>query len=366
MYVSSPRFDAALRESHDVEIVCNVLDESRSNVVASLDIIQGNTQLDATQATRATCSLTLQDPSGGLIPNLATDILQPYSGYTLQLRRGIRWRDGTTETFPLGTFWPYNPRVNDTGDQLQLQIDGYDTSKIISRIRWTQPFPLASGMNTGEAIRTVLDDRLPGLRYNIEPTGNTIPATTLGADPNNNDPWKDVTALASSDGLEVFFDAGNVLTVRRIPDPDSDPVTAVYDDGINSIVTEFDRQNNGDVIYTGVIVTSEGSGVPVPIRSEMWRADTDLRIPYFYTTSYITTQDQADAVALALMTQVTRAEYGVEVKAVPDPRQQLGDVVRIGRARAKIADVFAIVQMTMPLDESTAMSFQTSQRRTPG
>ena len=98
----------------------------------------------------------------------------------------------------------------------------------------------------------------------------------------------------------------------------------------------------------------------------MWRADTDLRIPYFYTTSMITTQAQADAVALALMTRVTRAEYGVEVKAVPDPRQQLGDVVRIIRPKSKIDDVFSIVQLSMPLDESTPMTFQTSQRRTVG
>jgi hypothetical protein len=366
VYLSSERFDTSLRESHDVEMVCNVMDETQTNVLATLDIVAGHTQLDGGQSTRGSCQLTLQDPTGLLVPNVADDLLQPYSGFTLQLERGIRWRDGTTETFPLGTFWPYNPQVNDSGDQLQIQVDGYDTSKIISRIRWTQPFVLDAGTNTGDAIKQVLDDRMPGLRYNIEPTGHTIPLTTLGADPNNNDPWADVSALASSDGLEVFFDAGNVLTVRRTPDPDVNPVVATYDDGVNSIVTEFDRQNNGDVIYTGVIVTSEGSGVPVPIRSERWRPDTDLRIPYFYTTSLITTQEQADAVAASLMTQVTRAEFGVVVHAVPDPRQELGDVVRIVRERSKIDDVFSIVQLTMPLDEATAMTFQTSQRRTPG
>lgn len=366
MYVSSSRFDTSVRLSHDVLAICDVMDESGSNAIMSLDIIAGNTSLDSTQKTRSQCNLTLQDPTGQLVPNEATDILQPYSGYTLRLQRGIAWRDGTSEAFPLGIFWPYNPRVNDTGDQLQIQIDGYDTSKIISRLRWTQPFALAAGTNTGQAIQQVIENRMPGLRYNIEPTDNTIPATTLGADPNNNDPWADVSSLASSDGLEVFFDAANVVTVRRIPDPDANPVVATYEDGVNATVTEFDRQNNGDVIYTGVIVTSEGSGVPTPITSEQWRSDTDLRIPYFYTTSFIKTQAQADATCAALMTQVTRAEYGVEVTALPDPRQQLGDIVRLRRDRSKIDDVFSIVQMTMPLDESTLMKFQTSQRRTPG
>src|ERR1700712_1085195 len=114
MFHSSARFARSVGRSHDVLTVCNVIDDSGSNSIGTLDVIAGHTTYDSSQTVRSSCTLTLQDPTGLMVPNTAKDILQPYSGYTLQLERGISWRDGTKETFPLGTFWPYNPRVNDT------------------------------------------------------------------------------------------------------------------------------------------------------------------------------------------------------------------------------------------------------------
>ena len=365
MFVSSARFDTALRRSHTAVTEVDVRDPS-GLVISTLSVVGGNAQMDATQSTRSSCHLTLQDPTGALVPNAASDILQPYSGYTLQLRRGIQYGDGSTETFPLGVFWPYNPPVQDTGSGLQITIDGYDTSKIIARSRWTTPYNVAGGTNTADAIRALINSRMTGLLYNVTRTNSTVPATTFGADTSQNDPWNDAQALAASDGMEVFFDANGVVVIRPVVNPDTAPVVAVYDDGPNCTVTEFDRTNNGDVIYTGVIVTSEGSGVPSPIRSERWLANTNIKIPFFYATSMITTQAQADAVADQLMQQVTRAEYGVVIKAIPDPRQQVGDVIRVRRAKSKIDDIFAITQLTMPLDPQTTMQITTSQRRTAG
>lgn len=366
MHGSSSLFARAITRSHNAVSTVDVCDGSGQNVLAKLSIVSGSVQTDATQNTRGSCHLTFQDPDGVLVPNVATDLLQPYSGYTLKLRRGIEFPDGTVEDFPLGVFWPYNPQVTDTGDGLQITCDGYDTSKIISRSRWTQPYGIAKDTNSGTAIKNLLDTRLSGLRYNITPSTTTVPATTFGADTAQNDPWNDAQALAASDGMEVFFDANNVVVLRPIPNPDTAHVSNTYTDGASSTVIEFNRTNNGDVIYTGVVVTSEGSGVTTPIRSERWLANTNLKIPYFYATSLITTQAQADSVAAALMQQVTRGQYGVVVKAIPDPRMQVGDVIQVTRGKSKINDVFTIVQLTMPLDPETPMQITTSQRRDPG
>jgi len=365
MFVSSNRFDRDIRNSHDVAARCDVIDPSGTNIVAQLDIVSGNVSADASRKIRRQCSLTMQDPTGALVPNTAQDWLQPLSGYTLQLHRGIAWKDGSSELFPLGTFMPYNPRVNDNDETLQVQIDGYDRSKIISRTRWTQPYSIPAGTNTGTAIRALLLDRMPSLRFNFEPTNTTVPATILGANMDENDPWNDAVALASADGMDLYFDARDIVTLRRVPDPDTDPVVATYDDGTDGTVVNFTRQNNGDVAYTGIIVTSEGSGV-TPRRLELWRPDTDIRIPYFYTTSFINTDEQMMNTALSLYRKVTRAQYGVEIQALADPRQEVDDVIRIVRAKSKINDVFSIVNMTMPLDAETLMSLQSSQRRTAG
>lgn len=362
MFASSERFASSIISSHDVATRCDVLDKSGQLVIATLDIIGGNVSVDASRKTRRQTSINLQDPSGQLVPDEVNDLLQPYSGYQLQLWRGISWRDGTEELFPLGTFDPYNPKVSDTGDSLDISLDAYDRSKLISRIRWREPYVIPSGGNVGTVIRDALETRIPGMQYNFQPTNSTVPGVTLGTSADN-DPWEDMAKIAASDGMELFFDARGVVVLRDIPDPENDTVMRVFDDGEDSVVTSFRRENDASKMYTGIIVYSEGSEIQAPIREEIWRADTDLRIPYFFPTGLIQTAAQARATGESLLRRVGRAEFAVELTAVPDPRQEDGDVVRVTRARSHLDDAFVISGLTMPLDADNAMTVSTEKRR---
>jgi hypothetical protein len=350
-------------KSHDVATRCNVLDPTGKFVVRELDVIGGSVSADSSRKTRRQCSLVLQDPTGELVPDQVNDILQPYSGYHLQLYRGISWRDGTDEMFPLGTFAPYAPKISDTGDSLEIRVDGYDRSKLISRIRWTQPYVIPSGTNTAVAIRNLIEDRMPGLRYDFEPTRTTVPTTTLGTQADN-DPWSDAVDMASSDGLDLFFDARDIVTLRSIPDPESDPVMRTFDDGADSTVLSFTRENDASKMYTGIIVYSEGTEVVEPIRVEVWRADTTLRIPYFFPTALIQDIAQARATGESLLRRVGRAEFGADLSVIPDPRQEVGDVVRVRRARSKLDDTFVISSINMPMDATSEATLTTERRRT--
>jgi hypothetical protein len=363
MLASSARFAASILESHDVMTLCNVIDPTGKFVVRTLDVISGSVSADASRKTRRQCSLVLQDPTGELVPDQVNDILQPYSGYHLQLYRGISWRDGTNELFPLGTFAPYAPKISDTGDSLEIRVDGYDRSKLISRIRWTQPYVIPSGTNTGTAIRAILADRMPGLRYSFEPTRTTVPATTLGTSADN-DPWSEAVDMASADGLDLYFDARDIVKLRSIPDPELDPVVRTFDDGENSTVLSFTRENDASKMYTGVFVYSEGTEVIEPIRVEVWREDTTLRIPYFFPTALIRDENQARLTGESLLRRVGRAEFAADLSVIPDPRQEVGDVVRVRRARSKLDDTFVISSINMPLDATSEASITTERRRT--
>lgn len=362
MFASSERFASSVIVSHDVSVKCEIMDKTSRFVLSTLDVVGGNVSVDATRKTRRQCSLTLEDPTGILVPDEIDDMLQPYSGHHVRLWRGIRWRDGSEELFPLGTFAPYNPKVDDSGDSLSIQLEGYDRSKLISRTRWTQPYAIASGTNTGNAIRELLDSRMSGLRYNFEPTNATVPATTLGTEADN-DPWEDAQKLAAADGMELYFDARDVVVMRTIPDPEDGEVVREYADDENCVVTRFRRENDASKMYTGVIVYSEGSEIQAPIRVEVWRDDTDLRIPYFFPTSLIQNEEQAYQTGVSLLRRVGRAEFSAEVTVIPDPRQEDGDVVRIRRARSKLDDLFVISGFTMPLDSTSDMTISTEKRR---
>jgi hypothetical protein len=363
MFVSSDRFAASIVSSHDVATRCDVLDKTGRLVIAQLDVIGGNVSVDANRKTRRQTSLTLQDPSGNLVPDEVNDLLQPYSGHQIQLWRGISWRDGTEELFPLGTFEPYNPRTSDTGDSLEITLDAYDRSKLISRIRWRNPYVIPSGGNVGTVIREALETRIPGMQYNFQPTNSTVPGAILGPTADH-DPWEDLVKIAASDGMELFFDARGVCVLRSIPDPDKDMVTKIFDDGENSVVTSFRRENDASKMYTGIIVYSESSELPKPIRVEVWRKDTDLRIPYFLPTGLIQNEAQARATGAALLRRVGRAEFSCEITAIPDPRIEDGDVVRVTRERARLDNPFVISGITIPLDADSEMTVSTELRRT--
>lgn len=362
MFTSSTRFDSSVIRSHDVTTRCDVLDKTGRIVVATLDVVSGSVSVDATRKTRRQCSISLQDPSGDLVPDELNDLLQPYSGYNLQLWRGISWRDGTSEVFPLGTFAPYNPKIDDKGDSLEITVDGYDRSKLMSRIRWTNPYVLPSGGNTGTVIRDLIESRMPGMRYNFEPTKATVPGSTLGTSADN-DPWEDAVKIANADGMDLFVDARDIITMRKIPDPDTSQVVRTFDDGIDSTVLSFRRENDASKMYTGVIVYSEGSEIDAPIRVEVWRADTNIRIPYFFPTGLIQTTAQAQATGESILRRVGRAEFSVELSVIPDPRIEDGDVVRVIRDRSRLDDPFVISSFNMPLDSTTEMTLSMERRR---
>lgn len=362
MFTTSARFARSIVRSHDVAIRCEIVDDTGTYVLSELDIVGGSVSADATRKTRQQCTITVQDPTGRLVPDEVDDLLQPYSGYYVRLSRGITWRDGTSELLPLGTFAPYSPRVVDTGDSLEISVTGYDRSKLISRTRWTKVYYIASGTNTVVAIKDLLTSRMVGLRYNFAPSGASVPLTALGMSAEN-DPWDDAAKIAGADGMELFFDTRDNVVLRDVPDPDVDPVVYTFDDSDNCTVLEFDRSNDASQLYTGVIVYSEGSEINLPIRVERWRTDTDLRIPYFFPTALIRSQEQAEATADTLLRRVSRSELSVDLRVVPDPRFEVGDVIRVKRGRSRLDDVFIISSINMPLDATSEMSIGTVQRR---
>jgi hypothetical protein len=306
--------------------------------------------------------MIIQDPTGELVPTELEDMLQPFSGHQLQVYRGIKWRDGTEELFPLGRFYPDNPKIDDKGDSLEISIDAYDPSKLISRLRWTFPYGVPSGGKVGDVIRDMLESRLPGLQYNFQPTNATVPGATLGTSADN-DPWDDAVKIARADGMDLYFDAAGVVTLRRIPDPDQDTVVRVFTDDENSVVTSFRRETDSSTLYTGVIVYSEGSEIDQPIRVEVWRENAFVKIPYFFPTGLIQTEEQAIATGQSLLRRVGKPELSVTLTAVPDPRLEDGDVVRVKRERSKLDDTFVVSGIDMPLDAESEMSVTTDKRR---
>lgn len=364
MFTSTERFQDAIWYGYDLATLAEIVDANNTYVVQELNVISGSVSVDSTSAVRRSCSVKIEDPTGLLVPHDWDDILQPYAGYYIRLWRGVKYRDGDQELFPLGTFAPFNPKIVDSGDKIEISITGYDRAKIIQRNRWLKPYHIYNGTNVADAVRNALTDRMPGLQYNMQPTTNVVAKTTFGTS-TDNDPWKDIQSLASSVGMEVFFDARDVVILRDIPDPTLNGPIHQYDDGNLCTVLEFDQDIDQDQMYTGVIVTSESSTIQPPIRAEVWLTDAAVKIPYFYPTALVTTYAQAVATGAALLQQVARNQQSVTIHAIPDPRTEEGDILRVLRPASRLDSTYMLSAFTMPLDESTEMELTMQDRRLP-
>lgn len=90
MQPSTAAFAAALTQSH-VAVSLATVNAALSDVpLATLAVISGTVTVDDTRAVRRTCTLTLQDPTGQLVPADVSDLLHPLSGNELHLWRGLR------------------------------------------------------------------------------------------------------------------------------------------------------------------------------------------------------------------------------------------------------------------------------------
>lgn len=270
----------------------------------------------------------------------------------------------TIELVPLGIF--ILDADLDEADDGTITVSAADRSQRISRARWTDPYTVPAGTNVGDGLTDLLTTCWPDC-----PIGATLGAVSKATtakvvylDGADSDPWKDARALAASSGHDLYFDAAGEVQVRDTPDPESDPVCATYYAGEQAIILEQTRSARLSQLYNGVIVTAEGSDVAIPKRGEEWDDDPNSptycdgpmgRVPLFYSSPLLTTQDDVDSAAQTMLARVKRPIEQVSFTLVPNPAHEAFDVVEFvdedGVARRYMLDV-----VSLPLDSSGPMT----------
>jgi hypothetical protein len=360
MQASTTQFAAAIAGSHQLAVqvvVRPAFAAVGSAPLATLSITAGSVTVDETQSIRRTCSLTLEDPTSVLVPQHLGDLLHPLTGNELWVSRGVTYADGATELIPLGVFAPSKPTSTDSLAELQLTLVGNDRSHLIARSQWTDSFSIDDGTDVNTAVMAVLSSRLPELGYNLaDDLGATVPATTFGADQNSN-PWKDATSLVTSIGEELLIDPQGTVVARPVT-ATSSGVVAAYVEGQTCTMITAARDLDDERAYNGVVVIAQGGNVTTPLRSVAWvgGSQPSPAIPYFYSTSLVTDQTSLDAMAAAMLAQLTNAAEEVTFTALPDPRLDAGDVIYLQRSRSKLSANYVVQSVQIPLDAASAMS----------
>lgn len=362
MYPASGAFKTALRQNHIVVSKAEVW--ATDQKLADLAISSGAVDIKAKNAIRRTCSITLTTSRelNSLVPDNDFDLLTPF-GNELRLFRGIQFDDGSVEYVPLGVFVILEVDVRDRNDGVEINIVGDDRSLIVARNKWTEPYQMVNG-SLESSLEALLKNRYPDIQTAFTTTNVTVNQVVLGTE-NNNDPWKDAVELAELVGYDLFFDANGVCQLVPLPTLDGSTIVASFKEGDETIITELNRNISTRDTYNGVIYIVQGTGVPTPIRVEVWDEDSTSptyrfgkfgEVPIFVTSSLLATQDEAITAATSLLNQYIGAQETISWNSLVDPTLDVQDVVYVKADGAKVDRVVFIDALSIPLSPEGSMS----------
>lgn len=348
MWHTSKAFDVALRAPQRTwQSRVDIL--YAGELIQALDVlIDGNVSFDRV-AVRRSGTFRLTDPSGALTPRDARDLLTP-KGTELRPFRGLVLANGSVEWVPLGVLRVKQPRISrDSGGTL-IEVTAHDRSAAVKQRRFTDPYVIATGTPTHQAIADIVTSRL-NVDTRITVTGHTTPGLTYDI---LDDPWEAVEDLALADSLTAYFDPLGSLAVT----PDVPTETGVvYQPGPESFLLSTDRFIDGDKAYSGVIVRVEHPEQD-PIRAEAWDLDPKSptyslgefgRVPYGYSSPVITDLAQAQSAARTLLPKVTKMRQEATLTTIGHPGHEVGDLVTVLDPNTKTEGKWVVVGGDVPL-----------------
>lgn len=249
------------------------------------------------------------------------------------------------------------------GGGTALKIHGVDLSRAIKRNQWQQPFVIESGMNYAAAVVAMVKDRLPSqTAFSTISSEHTTPLLIFGLD-QGGDPWQDIQDMATAVGFEAFFDPAGVFTFRPVPDPRRGEPVWAFDEDANPTVTDAKRELTDEQTFNYVVVRGESTSTKNPVSA--YAFDDDPSSPTYVNGPYgtvvqrlvfplITTQEQAQAAADAILLNSLGAADTVTISTVPMPALEPGDIVEVNVPGSKANGTYMVNQMTTPLSPAEA------------
>lgn len=377
----SDKFLNALKYSHTVVARAHLY-RQRELLMEDIPIIKGSVTDDATALIRRRMDVELPATSEllGMVPAEPPENggLWPL-GNELQIEAGIDFEDGTDpEYLSLGFFGISRPKIDDSDEDITLNISGFDRARLASRNRFITPYTVRAGTNYGTAIRDLLINRLPWLTEDDLEFIDTSYTTPVLNFTNDDDPWEVAVTMAASMGCELYWSVAGKPVMRPEPDTLYTPETYTYAEGEDAIITSISRDLDDEQAYNAVVVSGETTSNSAPIQAVAYDDNPDSPtwydprhpdasiyglVPYFITSQYVTTYDQAFDAAKANLVHHVGIIEKVDFTSVANFAQESNDVARFERARASINNRYILESLRIGIGDDVDMSGTTRKRR---
>jgi hypothetical protein len=358
------RFLSALRGSHRAVSQAFVVAAGQTGTSPTgteLAVISGDVQLDAGADIRGTVALTVDGT--GAFPTAAGDPLAPY-GRELFVRRGIAFGGGAIEWVSLGYFRINSAEQDDAPDG-PIRLAGQDRMGGIVKARLIAPVQFAATDTYGDVVDQLVTEVYPAAVIEWDDTTDTDPiGRALIAE---EDRFAFLNELVTGLGKIWFFDHRGHLVIKDVPDP-GDPVWEV-DSGENGVMIDMGREISDEGVYNAVVVTGEALDTEAPPSAvaydnnpaspTYWEGDFG-KVPRFYSSSFITTEAQAQTTANALLRTTLGVPYNVDFQVIANAALEPWDPITV-RLHNR-AETHVLNRLTVPLSAGQAMTAETREQ----
>ncbi len=252
-----------------------------------------------------------------------------------------------------------------TGVGRYLKIKGVDPSKSINVNPWEKP-KVVNSQPFDQAVTSLVVDRLPTQEdFSVVSANRDCDLLVYGLD-GSSDAWQDIRDLATACGFEAYFDASGTLVFRPVTDPrTARPVWAFTDDD-TCTVTQAERELTADQTYNYIVVKGESTSTQNAVSAVAFDGDPasptyvfgrfGRHFPGPITIPSVTTAEQAQLAANAILYASLGASETTTITTVPIPFLEVGDCVTVSIGDVKSDGRYVINQMTTPLSAGGAQT----------
>lgn len=365
----SQRFKDALRGSHtDVfrARICETYQSGTDPDGTEIPILSGDVTSSAAADIRSTLSLTTSETW----PRRAADLLAPYAN-EVYVERGIAYGNGNREWVGLGFF-----RINAVNQNVvpsgEIELDAADRMAGIIDARFLTPRQFPSTWTKRQLVETLITEAYTSAT--IEWDDDTAADSALGRNiVEERDRFKVLKDLVTSVGKVGYFDYRGVFVVKTPQQLTGDAVWDV-DAGQNGVLVEMSRSITREGIYNVVVASGEATDTTPPVTAIV--ADIDPNsptryggpfgpVPRFYSSSFITTRDQASIAAAGLLRTSLGLPYSIDLTSIANPALEPDDVIAVKYPKdAQVVqslrtEKHIVDSVTIPLDPESPVQIQT-------
>lgn len=333
MRAVSEEFLDAVRGSHRMRTRATVLTDFQDGVSptgVAVTVLDGEVVLDATANVRATLDVTL-DGTRAWDDDVA-GLLTPY-GNEIYVERGIEISSGTSEWVGLGYF-RMNSVEQDAVPDGPIRVSGVDRMAGIIDARLVTTRQFTAGTDVREIFDDLVGEVYPDaqIEYDFSLGTYTLGSTQVTEE----DRYAFLNDLATSRGKTWYWDHRGILKVCDPPD-DTVPVWEV-NSGERGVLIKATRELNREGVYNAVVVTGETVDPNPPVRAVAYDSDGNSptyyygrfgKVPRFYTSSFITTNQQARDAARAMLRRTIGLPHNVNFSSIVNPALEPYDPVEI-------------------------------------